>query len=231
MKKLFAISLIVMILLASCLTAQADGEWYYSYTGVVMCTNISVRKTPSTSAQRYGQLHNGDVVKIYENSNGWLTIDLGFVNMGEGVGYIKSSLVKESPCFIVLTKYTPVYADPWWTGESNGEISGGTPMLLISESRDFYCVQLHTGKAGSTFVRKSDVGRYNPECEPGYAVVMDGPIDVYDYNRTQIIGQLKTDNLVQVLSYEYEWSHIYYKSGDNYYDAWVPTSNLGAVIN
>ena len=228
MKKVMAIALLVMLLFTSVVTvAHAD----YSYYGVVVCTNLSVRYEPNTNAKRYGQLHNGDVVKIYQNQGNWLMIDLGFSGLGDGVGYIKSALVKESPCFIVLTKYTNGYDDPWYTGMENGEFSKGEPMLVKNQNDQFYCVQPHKGQAGSSFIRRSDVGRYSQDCEPGWAVVMDGPINVYDLYSSAVIGQLKTYSIVQVVSYSAEWSHIYFKNGDSYVDAWVQTSNIGPVIN
>ena len=244
MTKKISFTLIVVISILAitcCVSALADGYQYeynyayqYRWNGIVICTNISIRESPSTSAKRYGQLHNGDVVNIVGEQNGWYLIDLkstGLKDVPDGIGYAKSSLIVSNPYWIVLTKYTPVYANPWWTGKSNGEISSGTPMLVIDENNDFYCVRLHNGQAGVTFVRKYDVGRFNPECEPSYCVVVDGPVDVYNYDFSQVIGTLKTLDLVQVVAYSGENAHIYYKIGDSYYDAWTKTINLQPVIN
>ncbi len=232
------LALISILVIAWSFPAMADGNPYYSYqngwSGTVICTNVSIRETPSTSAKRYGQLHNGDVVKIVGEQNGWYLIDLastGIKNVPDGIGYAKKSLIKISPYWIVLTKYTPVYADPWWSGESNGELSSGTPLLVISENNEFYCVRLHNGQAGVTFVRKYDVGRYNPDCEPGYAVVVDGPIDVYSNDNNAVIGTLKTLELVQVYFYDGEYAHIYYNQNNTFIDAYVKTLNLQPVLN
>ena len=226
MKKAMAVVLMMILVLSVIVVARAD----YSYTGVIICTNISVRTEPNTSAKRYGQLHNGDVVRILQDTGKWMTIDLSYSGLGDGVGYVLSSLVKESPCFIVLTKYTEGYDDPWGTGKQNGQFSKGEPKLLKNQNGQYYCIQPHKGQAGSSFIRVSDVGRYTQDCEPGYAVVMDGPIDVYDYYNTYI-GQLKTESIVQVLSWGADWSQIYYKVGDEYVEVWVVTTNLAPVVN
>lgn len=241
MKKIVSI-LLIFCLVFSFSVALADNynnvnsAYRYGWTGIVICTNISVRESPSTSAKRYGQLHNGDVVKILDQDDAWYTIDLstcGFKDIFEGYGYIKKSLVKITPYWIVTTKYTPVYADPWGSGMSNGEMATGTPMLVISENNYFLCVQTRGTSAGSSFIRRSDIGYYTPDCEPGYAVVVDGPIDVWQYyGESYVIGSLKTFDIVQVVEWGYEYSHIYYKTkNDTYSDAMVLTLNLQPVIN
>ena len=256
MKKFFSIILVMMLIftfVGGLTTAFADGyygsnnyynNYFYAYqyrwSGIVICTNISIRESPSTSAKRYGQLHNGDVVTIVGENNGWYTILLSStglkdIPLDEGaVGFAKSSLIKSNPGWIVLTQYTNVYDDPWWTGNSNGEFVSGTPLLVKSENEYFYCVQTKGSTAGSSFIRKSDVGRYSPvEGEPGYAVVVDGPVDVWTYyGESYVLGQLKTQDIVQVVEWGPESSHIYYKLSDNQFvDAWVSSLKLQPIIN
>ena len=226
MKKVFAIALALVMLMSFTLIAQADGYNNY-WGGIVRCTNLTVRTNPNTSAKKIGSLYNGDVVKILENYNGWMTVDLAYIGMGEGVGYIQSALVLESPCFIVLTKYTHGYDEPWYTGGENGQFSKGEPMLVKSQTSDFYCIQPHKGQAGSSFIRRSDVGRYSEECAPGNAVIMDGPVPMYDTNTMAKIGELKTNTIVSVYQYGVDLSLIWYN--DTF--AWVDTLRLGNVIN
>ena len=252
MKKVFSVILALMLLF-TITTAFADGyygsnnyynNYYYAYqyrwSGIVICTNISIREAPNTSAKRYGQLHNGDVVTIVGENNGWYTILLSStglkdIPLDEGaVGYAKSSLIKSNPGWIVLTKYTYVYDDPWWTGNQNGEFPAGTALLVKSENDQFYCVQTKNGAAGSSFIRKGDVGRYSPvEGEPGYAVVVDGPVDVWTYyGESYVLGQLKTQDIVQVVDWGSDMSHIYYKVSDNQFvDAFVSSLKLQPIIN
>lgn len=243
MKKFIALIIALCMAISIC-GAFADAERYFEaenayrsrWTGIVMCTNITVRMSPSTSAQKYGQLHNGDVVRIVEQLDGWYAIDLktsGLKDAPDGVGYIKSSLVKSNPYWIVTTQYTPVYSDPWGTGNSNGEISVNTPMMVVSENNYYYCVQTRPQSAGSSFIRKYDVGRFSAECEPGYAVVVDGPIYAYSYfDPGYQLGKLESFEVVQVVEWG-EWNtHIFYTKKDGtYYDAYVPSMNLQPVIN
>ena len=246
-KTIYAILALIMVVTLT--AAFADGGYYYNgnysssyqyrWSGIVICTNISIREAPNTSAKRYGQLHNGDVVTIVGENNGWYTILLsstGLKNIpleDNAVGYAKSSLIKSNPYWIVLTKYTAVYDDPWWTGNSNGEFSANTPLLVKSENDQFYCVQTKNGAAGSSFIRKGDVGRFTPDCEPGYAVVVDGPVDVWTYyGDSYVLGQLKTLDIVQVVEWGPDSSHIFYKLADNQFvDAWVASIKLQPVIN
>ena len=97
MKKLIAVfCILVLVVCSAC--ALADGEYQsvyndnYRWSGIVICTNLSIRESPSTSAKRYGQLHNGDVVIILDEKDGWYHIDLastGLPNVPDGVGYAK----------------------------------------------------------------------------------------------------------------------------------------------
>jgi len=242
MKKFLSL-LIILCLIFSICGALADANRYYeaqyayrfSRQGIVVCTNITVRESPSTSAGKYGQLHNGDVVYIVGETDGWYAIDLetaGLKEVSYGIGYIKSSLVKSNPYWIVTTKYTPVYADPWGSGMSNGEMATGTPMLVVSENEYYLCVQTRHQSAGSSFIRRSDIGQYTPDCEPGYAVVVDGPADVRSYGDYSVIGKLDSFSIVQVVEWGEVGCHIYYQvSKDNYVDAWIDTLKIQPVIN
>ena len=248
MKKVLCV-ILALLMIVSLTTAFADGGYYYNsnyscayqyrWSGIVICTNISIRESPSTSAKRYGQLHNGDVVTIVGENNGWYTILLSSTGLKNiplddyAVGYAKSSLIKSNPYWIVLTQYTYVYDDPWWTGNQNGEFTANTPLLVKSENDQFYCVQTKNGTAGSSYIRKSDVGRFTPDCEPGFGVVVDGPVDVWTYyGDSYVLGQLKTLDVVQVVEWGAESCHIFYKVDDtNYDDAWVSALKLQPVIN
>ena len=236
------IALILASVMLVCFgVAFADGDYqsvYYEdaerYYGIVICTNISIRQSPSTSAKRYGQLHNGDVVAIVGEQNGWYEIDLastGLSNVPNGSGYAKQGLIRPTPTWIVLTKYTNVYTDPWHTGYKNGEITEGTPMLVITENKEFYDVRLHSGQAGVTFVRKKDVGQFTQDCEPGYAVVVDGPAKVYSYENWKKIDSLETLELVQVFDWEEDFSYVMYERDGQIIYGWVETFFIQPVIN
>ncbi len=228
---LIAVMMVFTFLNVTSALASGDGYYYGNVVGVVICTNISIREAPNTSAKRYGQLHNGDVVTIVGESNGWYYIDLastGLKGVNGGIGYAKANLIKTTPYWIVLTKYTPVYADPWnYSGLNNGELDKGTPLLVLTENNEYYDCRIKDGQPGVTFVRKSDVGRFNPDCEPEYAVVVDGPVNIYN-NSWASIGSLKTLDLVQVMSWGDGYSNILLKDGST---AWIETLHINPVIN
>ena len=63
-------------------------------------------------------------------------------------------------------------------------------MLVISQSNSFYVVQTRHDSAGSSFIRKRDVGQFTPDCEPGYAVVVNGPVGVNSYFSKDVIAPI-----------------------------------------
>ncbi|MBQ9267168.1 MAG: SH3 domain-containing protein [Clostridia bacterium] len=233
MKRLLAFLVMLVVVCASTVSlANGDLGYYYSRSGIVICTNVSIRESPSTSAKAYGQLHNGDSCLIVGRQGNWLLIDLascGFKNNPEGVGYAKASLISEEPYWIVLTKYTVLYTDPWGTGDSNGEKSAGTPLLVTSENGEFYCVQTKSGSAGASFIRKRDVGWYSNSQYAQY-IVIDGDVPLYDYYGagSNQVGKLKTLTIVDVISYGGAYSYICY-GNDNY--AWIETQHLQRIAN
>ena len=230
MKRIVALALIFAVLFTFVTVAFADYVGY-SFSGIVICTKLTVRKSPSINASWYCRLKNGDIVKVIDDDGKWATIDLASIGQGEGVGYVKSGLVKPTPCFIVLTKSTNGWDDPWYMGLKNGEFSAGEPKLVKSQTAEFYCIQPHKGHAGSSFIRITDVGMFTQDCEPGHAVVMDDKVAVYDYYSSNVIGQLNTNDIVQVLEYGSDWSHIYYENEAGFVDALIETIYLGPVLN
>ena len=238
MKKMI-VCLVIAMLVSVTAFAYADGQsingYYCRIPGIVISTNVAVRVSPSTSADSYGQLHNGDSCMILGRMGDWYVIDLascGLKDDLEGFGYAKASLIEESPRWIILTEYTVLYSDPWGTGDSNGEKSAGTPLLVTHENWEYYCVQTRGESAGASFVRKSDVGNYSSSYYAKY-IVVDGDAPVYDCNNTDVIlGKLKTQDIVEVISYGLEYSQIIYTSKDGYtYNGLVRTQNLNPIIN
>ena len=234
MKKAFALICIICMVFSVGM-AHAEMEYYneYRWTGIVICTNASVRESPSTSAKRYGQIHNGNVCTIVGEQDGWYLIDLATtgLNVPDGIGYVKRGLIKKTPCWIVLTKYTYIYSDPWYSDQENGEFVADTPLLVKSENDEFYCVQHAKGQAGSSFVRKRDVGAFTPDCEPSYAVIAGGQVNVYSYENWSVIDSLNTLSLVQVFSWDEDFCYVMYeKDGDIIY-GYIETNFVQPVIN
>ncbi len=220
MKKVLAFVLMLVLALTTVVTATADG---YAYSGVVISTNLSVRTEPRTNAKRITRIHNGKVLSIVGDSGQWMTIDLNASGLGDGYGYVLSDMVKESPCFIVLTQLTNAYDDPW-VSKKNGQFSAGEPRLLKNTTETWYVVQTQPGQAGSSFIRRRDVGTYSQE--GNYAVTME-PLTFYDYHTGNPAGSVEKFTVVQVLEWDVDWTHVYLDGRDG----WLATSHIGPVVN
>ena len=236
MKKTLALIMAVLMVLGVCGAIADTGyeEIDYESSAICICTNASIREAPNTSAKRYGQLHNGDVCKIIGEEGQWAIIDLTSTGLPDvpkdGIGYALKRLFKRSPYWIVLTNYTDVYADPWYSGQSNGALVENTPLLVISENKDFYCTRLKNGQAGVTFVKKSDVGYYTSDYTSSYAVVAKGPISVYSDDWHEL-GTLKALDIVQVYSWLDDYSYIHIEIKGETLEGWVDTNCIQPVIN
>ncbi len=245
MKKVFALILVLVLALGMCSAfAEADGYNYssffngnYTYRGMVICTRLTVRETPSRNARSLGQLRNGDVVHILAEQGEFYQIDLSGTRLNRtGVGYILKDLVQNNPRWIVLTKYTEVCSDPWYSSLTlePAHLSSGTPVLVINENYEFYCVQLHSGTAGVGFIRKSDVGQYTDWGSASYGVVIAETTEVWDYGQIGIrsLGKLNRDTVVQVLAWGDPYSNILYSASDgSLYSAWISTDLIQPVVN
>ena len=229
MKKLTSLLLVVLMMMTFMAASYAEDSTYYSErTGTVICTQLTVRSTPSTNGKSCGKLKNGQTCTIIGRTGDWYIIDLascGFKNYPEGTGYAKASLIVEDPRWIVLTKYTVMYADPWSMQKSNGEQSSRV-LQVISENEWLYCVQTRETTAGSSFILKSDVGQYSNPDEYNF-VVVGGDAALYDDTLSEQIATLKTFDIVQFIV-----------SRDNFYKVrfedsvgWVKKTQLQRIIN
>lgn len=233
------ITLAVIIL--SLTTANAENFWtddyspymfQYSQTGIVLCTQLTIRTEPSTSASEYGKLNNGQTCTIIGQYDEWYIIDLSSLDGGyffssyNPYGFIKSSLVKLNPYWITLTQYTNLYADPWGSGVKNGEQSGRT-MLVISESQDYYCVQCRDFNAGSSFIRKWDVGQYYTDGQVRYLVAEDG-VPMYDSPWGDQVSKLSMYTIVTIDAYSDIYCHVTVNGGES---GWVKAHYIQQIIN
>ncbi len=240
------IALVAVAVLAICLivvapvSANAEENPYDMYLypferyGTVICTQLTVRSAPSTGATEYGKMKNRQNCRIVGEYQTWFMVDLasiGITNSQASYGFVQASLIKEDPAWIVLTKYTYMYTDPWnsYIPKQNGQQSGRV-LLVISENDEFYCVQCREGTAGSSFIHKWDVGQYTKDGMPSYVVVGD-KVPMYDTNW----------NLVEELSY-YTIVKVLNSTDDHYYIAlnygteqerhgWVQRDYIQRIIN
>ena len=224
---------LLCVLLSVCILpiSLADDYRTYEYErpGTVICTQLTVRSSPSTNASEYGKLKNGQTCTILGHVDDWYALDLAscsFKKYSNGVGYVKDSLVVEDPHWIATTKYTYLYTDPWYTNKTNGEQKGRV-FLVISENQWYYCVQTRETTAGSSFILKSDVEQYSSYNEYNFVVINDS-IPVYDDSLSQQIATLKKFDIVQFIISNGEFYQVKMKDESI---GWVQSSQLQRIIN
>ena len=234
------VAVVCMFFLATSDAAHADGEnvyepYFYPYyrSGTVVCSQLTLRSTPSTSGKEYGKLKNGQTCVILGEYDEWFIIDLSSVGISGDYGFAKSALIKEDPAWIVLTQYTYMYTDPWEYDDAkrNGEQSGRV-CLVISESRAFYCVQCKENSPGSSFIRKRDVGQYS-QYGQNLHVVAEADVPVYEApfggGTKDVLGRF---TIVNVDAYSDIYCHVTVNTGEaNQYDGWVESRYLQRIIN
>ncbi|MBO5143326.1 MAG: SH3 domain-containing protein [Clostridia bacterium] len=183
MKRFLTFILVVIMTVCSFSEAFAIGSNSVEPVGRigrVICTSCSLREQPDTSSTRYASLKNSTVVSILGESGEWYAIDLAVIEQ-EGIGYIFKKYIRADPYYITLPKTVILWADPFGSGKANGEKDKGNELLVISETAEWYCVQTRESSAGSSFIRKSDLGIYSGSNQ-GYQDDYYCENDYYDGN-------------------------------------------------
>ena len=236
-----AVAALCMLWLTISDTASADGSdpyapYFYQYyrTGTVVCSQLTVRNSPSTNGKEYGKMKNGQTCVILGEYDEWFMIDLSSIGVSSGgYGFAKSALIKEDPAWIVLTKYTYMYTDPWnyYGAKRNGEQTGRV-CLIISENQDFYCVQCKENSPGSSFIRKYDVGQYS-QYGQNLQVVAENDVPMYEApfggGTKDVLARF---TIVNADAYSDVYCHVTVNTGtEKQYDGWVETRYLQRIIN
>ena len=76
------LALVMMIILGSVITAQAEiippyGEGQIGLSAVVLCEDLTLREAPDTNAGILDTLHDGARIIVYEQKDGWAHIFTG----------------------------------------------------------------------------------------------------------------------------------------------------------
>ena len=76
------LALVMMIILGSVITAQAEiippyGEGQIGLSAVVLCEDLTLREAPGTNAGILDTLHDGARIIVYEQKDGWAHIFTG----------------------------------------------------------------------------------------------------------------------------------------------------------
>ena len=211
-------------------------QYYYNYAhpGTVICTQLTVRTDPSTTASEYGKLKNGQSCSILGQYGEWYIIDLASCNYKDhptGYGFAKEALIKQDPYWIVLTQYTYMYTTPWQkANKRNGEQSGRV-CLVIEEEYPFYAIQCREYTAGTSFVFQWDVGQYSKAGQNLYVCVEDS-IPIYDSPWGQQIKTVDKFTIVDVDSVSGIYSHIVVNAGTaKEFSGWIQSQYIQKIIN
>ena len=214
------------------LQAYVYAEPHY---GIVICTRMNVRNKASTSGTSYGQIRNGQPVKILGTSqNGdFYLLDLescGFTGVQPGAGgYAKTSLIKMDPEFIATTKLTNLYATPWTQELKNGEQSNRF-FLMIAQYNSWYAVQAMESSTGTAFIRAGEIGQYTPAYRSMYVITWDTTMyDEYSWAPTQTIKRFTPGSL---LSTSGDYTLLAFNEGTaSEYHGWIPNQFIAPIIN
>ena len=222
---LFPVAVLLCLLMFSAV-AFADGgatwnseagAYFYNepQSGIVVCTKMNVRDAAKTSAKSYGQIRNGQPVKILgitENAS-FYVLDLtscGFAGQPAGsYGYAKATLIKINPKFLFSGSLTNLYATPWNTDDTdpympysapqklkNGEQSGRYFLVLGAQS-NWYAVLAMENSTGTAFIRVNDVRQQTAQLPNEHVVVWDAPLLNKDTKTaTQTVKRFTTGSVV-----------------------------------
>lgn len=171
--------------------------------GIVICTKMNVRVKANTSSKAYGQIKNGQPVRILgvTQKGDFYVLDLDScgIRSDDIYGYAKTGLIKMDPEFIYVNKLTNLYSTPWETDRNtvwyqkqkhkNGE-QNGRYFLVIEQKDDWYAVQAAESSPGTAFIRMRDVDANSPEYYSNemYVTTWDAPLlDEYTWSQKQVV--------------------------------------------
>ncbi|WP_057570446.1 SH3 domain-containing protein [Paraclostridium sordellii] len=224
-------------------------------TKVVVATSLNVRSGPSTGNSVIGSLKNNEKVEVISESNGWSKIKY---NGKEG--YVSSTYLKDSneggnskpnenpkPSPNVGTKIKVVAATslnvrsgPSTSHGIIGSLKNNEKVEVISESNGWSKIK-YNGKEGyvsSTYLKDSNEGGTSkPDEKPNVGtkikVVAATSLNVRSGPSTGhgIIGSLKNNEKVEVISESNGWSKIKYNGKEGYVSStYLKDSNEGGTV-
>ena len=205
---------------------------------VVTATSLNVRSGPSTSNGVIGSLKQNDKVEVISESNGWSK-----VKFSGKEGYVSSTYLKDSnggntgggsenpnptpgKTKVVTATSLNVRSGPSTSNGVIGSLKQNDKVEVISESNGWSKVKF-SGKEGyvsSTYLKDSDGGNTgggseNPNPTPGKTkVVTATSLNVRSGPSTSnsVIGSLKQNDKVEVISESNGWSNVKYSGKEGY---------------
>ena len=241
-RSLLAAMLLLLLPLAFAEAEGASTYWdnasqSYCYDephyGIVICRQMNVRNKASTSGSAYGQIKNGQPVKIlgFTQDGKFYVLDLescGFRNAAPGAfGYAKSSLIRLDPEFFYASSTLDLYATPWGDGKKNGEQTKRF-FLVISRNSGWYAVQTLESSPGTSFVR---AGSVPVSYQSRYVVTWDAPLyDEYSGAQIQTVKRFSASGRMVNMSADRALL-VFNEGSANEFRAWIPTLYIAPLIN
>ncbi|WP_270670894.1 SH3 domain-containing protein [Paraclostridium bifermentans] len=207
-------------------------------TKVVTATSLNVRSGPSTSNSVIGSLKQNDKVEVISESNGWSK-----VKFSGKEGYVSSAYLKDSDggntgggsenpnptpgkTKVVTATSLNVRSGPSTSNSLIGSLKQNDKVEVISESNGWSKVKF-SGKEGyvsSTYLKDSDGGNTgggseNPNPNPSNnKIVTATSLNVRSGPSTSngVIGSLKQNDKVEVISESNGWSKIKFNGKEGY---------------
>ncbi len=243
-KRVLSLLAALLLLLLPLSVSFADGEGSYwdaslqamryeePHYGIVICRQMKVRDRASTSGKEYGQIKNGQPVKILGvTSDGkFYVLDLescGFNAAPGTYGFAKSSLIKLDPTYFYVSKTTDLYATPWGDGIKNGEQSGRY-FMIISAYGSWYAVQTMDSSPGTSFVK---AGSIYMSYQSKYVITWDTTL--YDEYTEMPLKSVKRFGLTgRLINISGDRALLKFSEGTaEEFNAWVPILYIAPVIN
>ena len=216
-------------------------------TKVVVATSLNVRSGPSTSHGIIGSLKNNEKVEVISESNGWSKIKY---NGKEG--YVSSTYLKDSneggtskpdekpnvgtKIKVVSATSLNVRSGPSTSHGIIGSLKNNEKVEVISESNGWSKIK-YNGKEGyvsSTYLKDSNEGgTVTPPEQTKTKVVTATSLNVRSGPSTGhgIIGSLKNNEKVEVISESNGWSKIKYNGKEGYVSSTYLTDYQGGGTN
>ena len=216
-------------------------------TKVVVATSLNVRSGPSTSHGIIGSLKNNERVEVISESNGWSKIKY---NGKEG--YVSSTYLKDSneggtskpdekpnvgtKIKVVAATSLNVRSGPSTGHGIIGSLKNNEKVEVISESNGWSKIK-YNGKEGyvsSTYLKDSNEGgTVTPPEQTKTKVVTATSLNVRSGPSTGhgIIGSLKNNEKVEVISESNGWSKIKYNGKEGYVSSTYLTDYQGGGTN
>ncbi|EPZ58182.1 beta- N-acetylglucosaminidase [Paraclostridium sordellii] len=227
-------------------------------TKVVVATSLNVRSGPSTGNSVIGSLKNNEKVEVISESNGWSKIKYngkeGYVSStylkdsNEGGTSKPDETPKPNPNVetkikVVAATSLNVRSGPSTSHGIIGSLKNNEKVEVISESNGWSKIKPN-GKEGyvsSTYLKDSNEGgnskpnetpKPNPNVETKTKVVVATSLNVRSGPSTGhgIIGSLKNNEKVEVISESNGWSKIKYNGKEGYVSStYLKDSNEGGT--